>query len=92
MTGNGQAVLIDRGTGYGTLFTENQMGFFGTMEELAAQLRFLIADPAARQAMATAGRARYHALFNETIVARYVVDVAFDSHDPSRYEWPTLIA
>jgi len=91
MTGNGQAVLIDRGTGYGTLFTDDQMGFFRTMEELAAQLRFLIADPAARQAMATAGRARYHALFNETIVARYVVDVAFDSHDPSRYEWPTLI-
>ena len=42
--------------------------------------------------MAEAGRARYHALFNETLVARYVVDVAFDSHDHTRYEWPTLIA
>jgi hypothetical protein len=92
MAGNGQAVLIDRGTGYGELFTPNQMAFFGSMDELGAQLRRLIADPAARQAMAGAGRQRYHDLFNETVVARYVVDVAFDSHDATRYEWPTLIA
>ena len=92
MAGNGQAVLIDSGTGYGELFTAGQMAFFTSMDELAAQLRRLIADPAARQALATAGRARYHALFNETLVARYVAGVAFDSHDASRYEWPTLIA
>jgi hypothetical protein len=92
MAGNGQAVLIHRDTGYGTLFTDAQMAFFTTMDDLAAQLRRLIADPALRQSIAEAGRARYHALFNETLVARYVIDVAFDSHDPTRYEWPTLIA
>jgi hypothetical protein len=91
MVGNGQAVLIDRGTGYGTLFTGEQMAFFSTMDELGAQLRGLIAEPARRQAMAQAGRARYHALFNETLVARYVLDVAFGTHDPGRYEWPTLL-
>jgi hypothetical protein len=90
MAGNGQAVLIDRGTGYATLFTDTQMAFFSTMEELAAHLRRVIAEPAWRQALAEAGRARYHALFNETLVARYVVEVAFDAHDPKRYEWPTL--
>jgi hypothetical protein len=92
MAGNGQAVLLDRGTGYGELFSPAQMAFFSSMDELAAQIRRLVADPAARQAMATAGRARYHALFNETLVARYIADVAFDSHDGARYEWPTLIA
>jgi hypothetical protein len=92
MAGNGLAVLVHRDTGYDTLFTDEQMGFFASMDELAAVLRRLIADLPARQAMAEAGRARYHALFNETLVARYVVDVAFDSHDHTRYEWPTLIA
>jgi hypothetical protein len=92
MIGNGQAILIHRDTCYGTLFADTAMAFFTTMPELAAQLRRLIAEPAARQALAEAGRARYHALFNETLVAAYVVDVAFDSHDPTRYEWPTLIA
>ena len=45
-----------------------------------------------QQAAAAAGRARYHALFNETRVARYVLGVAFDNHNPADYEWPTLIA
>jgi len=92
MAGNGQAVLIDRGTGYDTLFDDGQMVFFSTMEELARQVRRLIAEPALRQAIAQAGRARYHDLFNETVVARYVVDVAFGTHDATRYEWPTLLA
>jgi hypothetical protein len=92
MVGNGEAVLIDRGTGYESLFGEDQMAFFSTMEELAAHLRRFIAEPAWRQHMARAGRDRYHALFNETVVARYVLEVAFGTHDPGRYEWPTLLA
>jgi hypothetical protein len=91
MAGNGLAVLMDRGSGYGTLFDEDQMLFFSTMEELAAQIRRVIADGPWRQAVASAGRARYHALFNETVIARYVVDVACDAHDPARYEWPGLL-
>ncbi len=91
MAGNGLAVLMDRGTGYGSLFGDDQMLFFATMEELAAQIRRVMADGPWRQAVAAAGRARYHDLFNETLVARYVVDVAFDAHHPARYEWPTLL-
>ena len=68
------------------------MLFFSSMDELAAQLCRAIAEPAWRQAVAEAGRARYHALFSETVVARYVADIAFDRHDPAAYEWPTLIA
>jgi hypothetical protein len=92
MIGNGQAVAIERATGYDRLFTDNQMLFFDSIDGLAAGLRRLIHDPAERQAVAEAGRARYFALFDEQIVARYILDVAFDRHDPTRYEWPTLIA
>jgi hypothetical protein len=91
MIGNGQAILIERTTGYGRLFTPDQLAFFSDLDELAALLRRMIAEPAWRRALAEAGRARYQALFNETIVARYVVDVAFGAHDPAAYEWPTLI-
>ena len=91
MAGNGQAILIDRGTGYGRLFSDMEMGLFSSMDELAALLARMIAEPGWRQALAQAGRARYHALFNETVVAGYVVDVAFGTHDAARYEWPTLI-
>ncbi len=91
MIGNGQAILIDRATGYDRLFTPDQMVFFTGFDELASLVRRLAAEPAWRRAVAQSGRARYHALFNETVVAAYVVDVAFATLDPGRYEWPTLI-
>ncbi len=90
--GNGQMVLMDRATGYERLFGAGEMGFFASMQELAALVRRVRAEPAWRAAVAQAGPARHHALFNETVVAGYVVDVAFGTHDASRYEWPTLIA
>ncbi len=92
MIGNGQAVAIERATGYDRLFDDGQMVFFDSIEGLAAQLRDLIHDPARRQAIAASGRARYFDLFNEQVIAQYLIDVAFDRHDPTRYEWPTLIA
>jgi hypothetical protein len=91
MAGSGQLVLMDRATGFDRLFSDAQMGFFRTMEDLTSQIRRMLADAPMRQSHAAAGRARYHALFNETIVAGYIIGVAFNQHDPARYEWPTLI-
>ena len=91
MVGNGQAILIDRATGYDRLFGPEAMGFFSGLDELAGLLRRMMAEPAWRQSVATAGRACYHKLFNETLVARYVLNVALDNHNPADYAWPTLI-
>ncbi len=90
MAGNGLAILIDRATGYEKLFSHEEMAFFSTFDELASQTRRLLENPAERCAMAAAGRARYHALFNETLIARYLVEVACDTHDPKNFCWPTL--
>ena len=91
LAGNGMVVAMERGTGYETLFTPEQMLFASSLEELATRLRTLAADPAQRMAMATAGRERYHELFNERIVARYIEKVAAGRVDPRDYEWPTLL-
>jgi hypothetical protein len=92
MAGNGLAILVDRATGYDRLFGPAEMVFFSSVEDIAEQTRRLLADPAWRCAVGGAGRARYHALFNETRIARYLVDVGCDAHDPKAYEWPTLVA
>jgi hypothetical protein len=91
LAGNGMVVAMEHGTGYETLFTPAQMLFAASLEELAAGLRALAADPSRRMAMAAAGRSRYHELFNERIVARYIEEVAQDRLDPRDYEWPTLL-
>lgn len=91
MVGNGQAILIDRATGYGTLFGEDELAFFADFDGLAARLRELVADPPRRMALAAAGRAKYHALFNETRVAAYVLAVACGTHRAGDQPWPTLV-
>ena len=92
LIGNGIVPLIERSTGYDTLFADNEMGFFASLDELVERIDTLSRDPARRMAVGAAGRARYHALFNETRIARYLIDVALDRCDPADYEWPTLIA
>ncbi len=91
MCGNGQAILIARATGYDSLFSDDEMVFFDSLETLAEAVIGLVADPQRRMRIAAAGRARYYAMFNEQIVAGYMLDVAFDRLDPGAHPWPTLL-
>ncbi len=91
MAGNGMAVLVDRATGYTDLFSEEEFAFFSTIDDLLAQIERLVGDRAYRQKIGRQGRARYHALFNEQLVAKYVHDVAFGTFRPEDYPWPTLV-
>jgi hypothetical protein len=90
LAGNGLAVMIERSTGYDRLFSDEEMVFFSSFEEIVAAIDRLVAEPARRMALAAAGRARYHELFNEQRVAQYMLEVVFDRLDPSAYAWPTL--
>jgi hypothetical protein len=88
LIGNGMAVLIERATGYDTLFEDDEMLFFSSLDELAAKIRDAVAAPERRQAIAAKGRDKYLRWFNERVVARYMVDFAFERADASAYGWP----
>jgi hypothetical protein len=90
LAGNGLAVVIERATGYDRLFSDDEMGFFSSFDELVALIDRLAGDPQRRMAVAAAGRAKYHALFNEQRVAAYVLDVALGRLQPEAWPWPTL--
>jgi hypothetical protein len=92
LAGNGLAVMIERSTGYDRLFSDDEMVFFSSFDEVVAAIDRLVGDPARRMAVAAAGRARYHDLFNERRIAQYVLDVALDRLDAAAYPWPTLYA
>ncbi|MBN9511300.1 MAG: glycosyltransferase family 1 protein [Alphaproteobacteria bacterium] len=87
LAGNGLVVLIERTTGYDTIFSEDEMAFFGSLDEFYAQLERLTADPGRRRAVAAAGRARYGALFNERAVAQRVLDILLGAADPEAMPW-----
>ncbi len=90
LAGNGLAVMIERSTGYDRLFSDDEMVFFSSFDDIVAAIDRLASEPAHRMAIAAAGRARYHDLFNERRVAQYALDVALDRLDPAAYPWPTL--
>ena len=92
MAGNGLAVMLEVANGYQEFLPEGEFVYFGDFNEMIEKLRRLIAEPDYRQRVAAAGRKRYHDLFNEQAVARYLVDVAFDRLDPAAYPWPTIHA
>ncbi len=87
LAGNGLVVLMERATGYGDIFSDDEMGFFTSLDELVALIARLVADPARRRAVAGAGRARYHALFSERAVAARLLDVLFGDADPDQMPW-----
>ncbi len=87
MTGNGQVVLIERATGYGEIFSDTEMAFFSSVDELVDVILRLAADPDRRCAIATAGRSRYHALFNERLVAQRILNVLLHDADPDAVPW-----
>ena len=90
LVGNGVAAHIDRATGYGDLFGEDQFAFYSSEAELIDTIARFKREPAARQKLAEAGWGRYFDLFDTAIIAQYMLDVVNGTHDPSRYEWPTL--
>lgn len=92
MIGNGQTVLVDRATGYDLLFSEEEFAFFNTIDEMIGRLAHFKQCPEERRKIGAVARARYHDLFNERRIARYVVDVALEQLKEDDYPWPTLHA
>ena len=91
LAGNGLAVMIERTTGYDSLFSDDEMVFFSSFDDIVAAIDRLVKDPARRMAIATAGRSRYHEFFNEQLgsdlSARRRLRSAW-SH--AAWPWPTL--
>lgn len=87
--GSGLLTFTPRGNRLEELFEEDrEMVFFASPEELLEKAVQYKHNAAARRAVAEAGWKKYHACFDATLVARFIVDVTFSqtlSHD---YAWP----
>ena len=90
LMGNGVLALVDVRTGYRDLFTDNEMVFFETEQELYDKIAYFRANPHKRMEIAQAGWKKYHELFNEKLLARYVADLLFGEFDQGEYPWPTV--
>ncbi len=89
--GNGLLTFVARSSGYGDIFSDDEFAFFDGPDDLAQRLRYFLTHDDERRAVAEKGHAKYHALFNERIVARFIVEASFRRHVERDYAWPTKI-
>ena len=68
-------------------FTDRETVWFDAAADLAEKILRYQADDAARAAVASAGRAKYHALFNWARVLRYMVETMLGEPYSEPYEW-----
>lgn len=77
MIGNGLATFVDRSTGYGDIFSEDELVFYSTEDELISKIAELKKDEAKRRSIAEKGYKRYYELFGNSKVAQYMLDVTY---------------
>lgn len=90
MIGNGQLVFMERQTGYDCLFSDQEMVFFSSLDELVELIGQYHKAPKARREAARAGWQRYHALFNECAVAHYIVGQMLGTLSEDVHAWRHL--
>ncbi len=89
--GNGLLVFVARSTGYDEIFSDEEFVFFRDLDELADRLRYFLKNDGERQRVARNGYERYHAFFNERLVARYVEEIVTGRPLSEGYAWPTEV-
>ncbi len=89
--GNGLLTFVARSSGYGDIFSDDEFAFYDGPDDLAQRLRHYLAHDDERRAVAEKGHAKYHAFFNERLVARFIVEASFRRHVEGDYAWPTTI-
>lgn len=88
-TGNGLLTLIHRRAGFDAMFKENELAFYDDFDDLIKKIEYFnIHDDEACE-IAKNGWRRSHEIFNERLVAKYIVEVTFREKLSEDYQWPT---
>lgn len=73
--------------GMDKFFTPEETVFFDGADDLAEKLLLFQANDASRARIASAGRAKYHKLFNGARVLKFMVETLFGERYSEDYEW-----
>ena len=87
LMGNGVLTFQYDGNRMQNFFTDRETVYYHTPAELAGKIAFFNAHDGERRAVAAAGRAKYHALFDARRVLRYMVETALGEAYSEPYEW-----
>ena len=92
LMGNGVLTFLDLASGYRDFFDDSEVAFYATPEELYQKIAYYRANPKERMMVARAGHDKYVALFNEVLVAEYIIDLILTGQaDKTKYPWAVVL-
>ena len=74
LMGNGLLVFIDKKVGMDKFFSKNEIVSYDSVNDLASKIRYLKKNDTLRKKIAKKGKEKYFKLFNETKIAKYIID------------------
>ena len=89
LMGNGVLTFVDARTGFGKLFTDDELVCYADSNDLIARLRHFKAHDDERRAVAQRGWKKAHASFSGTLVAKWIIETTFRLPYSETYVWPT---
>ena len=90
--GNGVLTFLDSASGYRDFFTDDEIAFYATPEELYQKISYYKQNPQERMRVAKAGHDKYVRLFNEVLVAEYIIDLITKGEaDKDKYPWGVVV-
>jgi hypothetical protein len=88
--GSGLLTISMRGHSLEEMFTEDkEMVYFSTKEELLEKVLYFKHNDKQRMEIALQGWKKYHSLFNEKLIAKYIVETTCNLPLTEDYAWPT---
>ena len=87
LIGNGLLTFIHKNTFYNDYFSDKQLIFYKDIDDLSYKLNKYKKDHKNRKIIAKKGRDFYFKYFNSTIVAKYILETAFDINKKNNIIW-----
>ena len=87
LIGNGILTFIDIKTRLNDFFTNKEVIFYNSINDLSKKINFYSKNPKIRNKIAKAGRYKYHKIFNTSKVAQFMIDKSLNLKSKHKYIW-----
>ena len=80
LMGNGLMVFIDKKVEMSNFFNSNEIVSYSNIDDLADKIKFYKKNDKKRIKIAKNGKKKYFKLFNETRIAKYIIEKSLDNN------------
>jgi len=87
LVANGIMTFIDKRVGYSNFFSPDEMGFYKDVDDLLRQMENLSGNINKINKISSNGKRRYFSIFNNSIIADYILSRTFNIKNNYKYIW-----